>query len=162
MLVAGIDLAGKPGNPTGFCVFRDSSSETKLLGTDEEIIGEVKALKPECIAIDAPFWIPRSGLRVVPWRNCERRLIERGFRPLSPALPTMQELVGRASALVKQLREMGFTVIEVFPKASESIFGLSKEEGKNEHEYEALLCALTAVAFVKGNYEDLDGIVIPR
>ena len=162
MLVVGIDLAGRPTNPTGFCVFRDSNSETKLLSTDEEIVDEVKALKPECVAIDAPFWIPRSGLRVVPWRNCERRLMERGFRPLSPALPTMQELVVRASTLVKQLRDLGFTVIEVFPKATEGIFGLSKEEGKNEHEYEALLCGLTAVAFVRGNYEDLDGIVIPR
>ena len=55
-----------------------------------------------------------------------------------------------------------YKVIEVFSRASEKILGLSKEPRKNKDEYDALLCALTAKAYLEGNYEDLDGIIIPK
>lgn len=158
MKVVGIDLAGKFENPTGFCSMTDSGTETKLLFSDEEIINEIEIIKPDCIAVDAPFWLPNRGV----WRTGEEKLLRRGFQPLSPLLPTMRLLALRASRLVKALREKGYRVIEVFSSASEKIFGLSKEPRKNKDEYDALLCALTAKAYLEGNYEDLDGIIIPR
>jgi hypothetical protein len=158
MRVVGIDLAGKSENPTGFCSLTESGTETKLLHTDIEIINEVDMIKPDCIAVDAPFWLPRIGA----WRPCDENLLRRGFRPISPLLPTMRMLTLRASRLVKTLRERGYRVIEVFSSASEKILGLSKEPRKNKDEYDALLCALTAKAYLEGNYEDLDGIIIPR
>ena len=39
MKVVGIDLAGKPKNPTGFCVLTDNFTETKLVYSDEDIQG---------------------------------------------------------------------------------------------------------------------------
>jgi predicted nuclease with RNAse H fold len=158
MKVVGIDLAGKFENPTGFCSMTENGTETKLLFSDEEIIDEVEMIKPECIAVDAPFWLPSKGA----WRTGEEKLLKRGFQPLSSLLPNMRLLVLRASRLVRTLRENGYRVIEVFSGASESILGLSKEPRKNKDEYDALLCALTAKAYLEGNYEDLDGIVIPR
>jgi hypothetical protein len=158
MKVVGIDLAGKFENPTGFCSMTDSGTETKLLFSDEDIINEVEMIKPECIAVDAPFWLPNKGA----WRTGEEKLLKRGFQPLSSLLPNMRLLALRASRLVKVLREKGYRVIEVFSGASESILGLSKEPRKNKDEYDALLCALTAKAYLEGNYEDLDGIIIPR
>ncbi len=158
MKVVGIDLAGKFENPTGFCSLINSKAETKLLYKDEEIINEIEKIKPDCIAIDAPFWLPRFGA----WRPCDEKLLRRGFRPLSPLLPTMRILALRASKLVKILRERNYKVIEVFSRASEEILGLSKEPRKNKDEYDALLCALTAKAYLEGNYEDLDGIIIPK
>lgn len=158
MRVVGIDLAGKPENPTGFCLLTDEGSQTKLLFTDMEIINEVDDAKPECIAIDAPFWLPRTGI----WRTAEEKLLRRGFQPISPAFPTMRLLIIRASHLVKILREKGYNVIEVFSNASEKVLGLSKEPRKNKDEYDALLCALTAKSYMEGKYEDLDGIIIPK
>src|SRR3989344_654155 len=121
MKVAGLDLAGKPENPTGFCIMSDEGSETKLLYSDEEIIKNIDESKPACIAIDAPFWLPRAGMgRIAPWRNCDQLLLKRGFRPLSVAMPTMQQLAMRANSLIRQLRSKGYVVIETFPRAAEA------------------------------------------
>ena len=158
MKVVGIDLAGKVENPTGFCLLTESGSQTKLLFSDMEILKEVDEIKPDCIAVDAPFWIPRFGA----WRPSDEKLLKRGFQPLSPLLPTMRTLALRASHLVKVLREKDYRVIEVFSNASEKVLGLSKEPRKNKDEYDALLCALTAKAYLEGKYEDLDGIIIPK
>jgi hypothetical protein len=91
-VVMGIDLAGKFENPTGFCSMTEEGTETKLLFTDEEIIDEVNIIKPECIAIDAPFWLPTRGAwRIdLPWRIgnrsqnlgilfCHFRLVQKFF-----------------------------------------------------------------------------------
>ena len=158
MKVVGIDLAGKPENPTGFCLLTEDNSQTKLLFSDEEIIKEIIETKPDCIAIDAPFWLPRTGI----WRSSDEKLLKRGFQPISPAFPTMRLLVLRATRLVKVLRDGGCNVIEVFSGATEKVLGLSKEPRKNKDEYDALLCALTAKAYLEKKYEDLDGIIIPR
>jgi hypothetical protein len=158
MKVIGIDLAGKEKNPTGFCVLTEKKTKTKVLFLDVEILEEIENERPDCIAIDAPFWLPRTGV----WRPCDIKLLKRGFRPLSPVLPTMKLLTLRASKLVKTLIKRNYKVIEVFPRATERILGLSKEPRKNEHEYDALLCALTAKAYLEGNYENLDGIIIPK
>ncbi|MFH1474023.1 MAG: DUF429 domain-containing protein [Candidatus Aenigmatarchaeota archaeon] len=158
MKVVGLDLAGMSKNPTGFCLLTEKGSETKLLYSDLDIINEIDLIKPDCIAIDAPFWMPKSGA----WRPADEKLMKRGFQPVSPLFPTMRILVIRAIKLVKILIERKYRVIEVFSKASEKVLGLSKEPRKNKDEYDALLCALTAKAYLEGNYEDLSGIIIPR
>ncbi len=158
MKVVGLDLAGMSKNPTGFCLLTEKGAETKTLYSDLDILNEIDLVKPECIAIDAPFWMPKSGA----WRPADEKLMERGFQPVSPLFPTMRILVIRATKLVKTLIERKYRVIEVFSKASEKILGLSKEPRKNKDEYDALLCALTAKAYLEENYEDLGGIVIPK
>ncbi|MEM5778414.1 MAG: DUF429 domain-containing protein [Candidatus Aenigmatarchaeota archaeon] len=158
MKVVGIDLAGKSENPTGFCLLDENGSHTKIVFTDTEILKEIEEIKPDCIAIDAPFWLPKVGA----WRPCDEKLLKRGFQPLSPLLPSMRLLTLRASHLVNVLRKRGYKVIEVFSNATEKILGLSKEPRKNKDEYDALLCALTAKAYLEGKYEDLDGIIIPK
>lgn len=163
MRVVGLDLAGKPENPTGFCLLTDEGAQTKLLYSDKEIIEEIEKAKPEAVAIDAPLWLPKlHGGKLVPWRNCDQLLLKRGFRPLSPMLPTMQQLAHRAMKLVRELNARGYKSFETFPRATEKILGLSKEPRKNQDEYDALLCALAAKAYLEGRYEDLDGIIVPK
>lgn len=157
MKVVGIDLAGKVENPTGFCVLDDSGSQAKLVFSDAEILKSVDETRPDCIAIDAPFWLPING----PWRPSDEKLFKMGFQPVSPLFPTMRILVMRASHLVKILKESGYNVIEVFSAATEKVLGLSKETKKNKDEYDALLCALTAKAYLEKRYENLDGLIIP-
>ncbi|MEM7820274.1 MAG: DUF429 domain-containing protein, partial [Candidatus Aenigmatarchaeota archaeon] len=72
MRIVGIDLAGKPENDTGFCLLSDNGAETKLLHTDTEILAAVEAAKPDIIAIDAPFWLPKGN-----WRPAEEMLMRR-------------------------------------------------------------------------------------
>jgi len=165
MKVVGLDLAGLVKNGTGFCLLLTpgkgsplGKTETKVLHTDMEIIGEIEVLRPDCIAIDAPFWLPKVGA----WRPSEQELMKRGFEPLSPMLPSMKVLSLRASHLVRILRERGFNVIEVFSKASEKVLGLSKEPRRNKDEYDALLCALTAKAYLNDKYIDIGGVILPR
>lgn len=157
LVVIGIDLAGKDKNPTGICVLGDKT-ETKSLFSDEEIINEVTRIKPDLVAIDAPLSFPASGY----YRQCEELLSARGFKPLSPLFPYMRILVERGMKLKAEFEKIGIKVIEVFPKASESILGLNKTEHANEHEYDALVCALTGKSYLDGNYEDLSGIIVPK
>ena len=158
MKVVGIDLAGKSENPTGFCVIDDSTVQTGLIFDDETIIKQIEKEKPDIIAIDAPLWMPREGI----WRPGELQLIKRGFRPISAVFPTMRLLSLRASNLSKRLTEKGFKTIEVMSKISEKILGLSKQPKSNKDEYEALISALTAKAYLEDKYEDLAGIIVPK
>ena len=168
MRIIGIDLAGLETNETGFCVLDVTDTEkkdkiqVKRLLYDREILNEIEEKNSEkkidVIAIDAPFAFPKNGL----YRSGEIKLMNRGFKPLSPLFPGMKPLTRRAEMLVKILRNKGFNVIEVFSKASEKIFGLDRSKAANKDEYDALVCALTGKEYLKGKYEDLDGIIIPK
>ena len=157
MRVVGLDLAGMDKNDTGFCFLGDKI-EVKLLKTNQDILDEIERVKPTIIAIDAPFDFPFIG----EWRPGEAELIKRGFTPVNTRIPSMALLVRRAIGLVKILKERGYRVIEVYSKASAKILGTTKEPRKNKDEYEALLCALTGKAYLEGEAEDLDGIIVPK
>lgn len=165
MRSVGIDLAGLETNETGFCIL-DFNGEDKVVAkrllTDREIIHEIEDINSEkkidVIAIDAPFNFPESGM----YRPGDVKLKNRGFKPLSPMFPGMKPLTRRGKMLSKILRKDDYKVIEVFSQASEKVLGLNKSKAANEDEYDALICALTGKAFLKGNYENLDGIVIPK
>jgi len=153
----GIDLAGKDKNPTGICIIKENKTSVKIVYKDEEILNEIEKHKPDVICIDAPFDFPSSGF----FRESDKLLISEGYKCLSPRFKGMQPLVIRAKKLVKLLKNR-FTVIEVFPRATEHIFRLKPEKGANPHKYDALLCALTGKCYLNGNYRDLKGIIIPE
>ncbi len=161
MKILGIDLAGKDSNETGICELVFSGNEIKIstrsVFGDREILREVENSKPDVIAIDSPLSLPSSGY----YRDSDSLLQQRGFKPLSPMLPGMKVLALRGIMLSKILSR-DYKTIEAFPKATERILGLSKDKIANDHEYDALLCALTGKKFLEGDYEDLAGIVIPR
>ena len=134
--------------------------EVMLVYTDEEIIRNVEITKPTIICIDAPLSMPRKGEY---FRKCDREMISRGYRVLSPRIPSMLILVERGIQLAKRLRELGYRCIEVFPRATERILGLEKERRVNQDKYDALLCALTGKCYLNGKYEavgDEEGIII--
>lgn len=169
MKIVGIDLAGKESNETGFCVLEINRSElakkipkisttTKTLFYDREIIDEVEKANPDLVCVDAPLNFPEEGYL----RRSDKLLKEEGFKPLSPLFPGMKPLTRRGRMLAKILRGKKFKVLEVFSKASEKILGLDKTKAANEHEYEALACALTGKAYLQDRYRDLDGLIIPK
>lgn len=162
MRIVGLDLAGKETNETGFCLYVNvagrANSTFKILISDDDIMAAIEEAKPDIIAVDAPFSFPKEGF----FRIADNMLKKKGFDPLSPVFRGMQPLVKRAMRLVEILRSKGYKVIEVFPEASEKILNIDKAADANEHEYDALLCALTGKAFFEKNYEDLEGVIIPH
>ena len=162
MISVGIDLAGLEKNPTGFCVLEfngNDKTKAKILFRTEDIIKATREASPDVVCIDAPLSLPKSGY----FRISDIQLRQRGFRPLSPMFPAMKILAQRGMYIQARLKSLGLRVIEVFPRATESILGLEKERRVNEHMYDALLCALTGKYYLKGEYEILgDEIVIPK
>jgi len=165
-VIAGIDLAAKPKNPSGVCFF-ESASEYELftLYTDEEIVEAVNERKANLIAIDAPLM---EETRV---RKADTILKKYGAMP--PTMPGMRLLVERARELVKRLNG---TVIEVFPTASAKILGVYDKDyrkmiekigikAKNKHEVDAYIAAYTAYLYKKGLCEEVgekEKVIIPK
>lgn len=132
MRFVGIDLAGSPRNPTGFCVLEARGEEnyirTKLLFEDEEIVREVIVAKPRVVAIDAPLTNPGRP------RRCDEELRKYGALPLT--LRGVEKLAERGKTLAEVLRGEGLEVIEVFPTATAKLLGYYS---KNELEVQRML-----------------------
>ena len=165
MLVCGIDLAGKEKNNTGLA-FLGEFSQVRIVHSDEEIIREVLEKKPALVCIDAPLSLPRDGKM----RPADRELKRYGALP--PLMGGMRSLTERGIKLKRKLRELGFKVIEVFPRASQKILGIKDEEdlkrfgirisSLSKDEFDAILAALTGIFYLKGKARLVEGeIVVP-
>jgi len=140
--------------------------------TDDEILSVAREEKPAVVGIDAPLSF--SGK---PFRDCDSAV-----RHLCPVLPLtfsgMRKLAERGMRLATKLRALRSAeggrvdVIEVFPRASERVFGTRMEEklkdvlslARNRHEYDAFLCALTARCYFEGKFQALgakEKIIVP-
>ena len=181
--IVGIDLAGKPQNPTGWAEWKDGAIKTNLLFLDEEIVESVARSKPAIIAIDAPLSLPKEGIL----RRADREMIARGCRVFPPTLSGMTELTKRAMRLNELLTAKGYRTIEVHPTSSRKALGMPTKdwdeilaifkciglEGEinkhatKPHEIDAITAALTAYLLIQNQTEDIGDkeegtIVIPR
>jgi predicted nuclease with RNAse H fold len=115
----GVDLAGSTKNPTGFCVLSEEAGvktvNAKLLYSDDEILKELDAVKPDIIAIDAPLTYAGKN------RLCDAEL--KSYGALPPTLPGMEVLARRGTALAEKLK-VSRSVIEVYATASAKILGI--------------------------------------
>lgn len=167
--IVGIDLAGKPINPTGICILQNTQKEFKTVYSDQQILKIILETKPDIIAIDAPLMEGEPRVR-------KADILLKKYKAFPPTFSGMKPLTIRGSHLADQLRPC-CRVIEVFPTATAKILGVHygnyKEtaealhiEVKNKHELDAYLCCLTAELFLSGNaieIGDEDGkIVIPK
>jgi len=140
--IIGIDLAAKPGNPTGFAILEVMNVRTILVKGDNDIVSEVLEIGPSIIAIDAPLSLPKgrccasddcqcSGYGIS--RQADRLLLKKGIRGFWPLLPTMKPLTLRGIHLRGAFEKHGFKVIEVFPSATQKILGIpTKKVGKEK------------------------------
>lgn len=181
--IIGIDLAGKPENPTGWAVWENKKVKTKLIYTDEEIIEGITRSKPAIIAVDAPFTLPKSGI----FRKADREMIRRGYRVFPPSLPGMKKLTTRAMKLNKLIAKSGYKTIEVHPTSTRKALSMpSKDWGKvqtilkgiglegdikgrvlTSHEIDAVTAALTAYLHMRSQTEALGDeeegyIIVPK
>lgn len=181
--IIGIDLAGKPENPTGWAVGENKKVKTNLIYTDEEILEGITRSKPAIIAVDAPFTLPKSGI----FRKADREMIRRGYRVFPPSLRAMKKLTKRAMKLNKLIAKSGYETTEVHPTSTRKALSMpSKDWGKIQtilkriglegdikehvltyHEIDAVTTALTAYLHIKSRTEALGDeeegyIIVPK
>ncbi|MEM4733949.1 MAG: DUF429 domain-containing protein [Candidatus Bathyarchaeia archaeon] len=167
----GIDLAGKPKNPTGIALWKQKTIKAHLTHTDDEILAYIKNFKPSIVAIDAPLKLPKVGIL----RNADREMIRKGYRVFPPTLPAMKGLTLRAIRLNELLRKEGFKILEVHPTSTRKALGIPpKDWGKIQtvlksiglkgdiqvriltpHEIDAITAALTAYLHIRGETETI-------
>ena len=134
-LVVGLDLAGSPRRPTGYCAMRGSRRITaRVLGDDLSILEAVRHDDPTLVVIDAPLSLPhgratlddRGGPHL---RACDHELLRRGIRFLPLTLGPMRMLTARGMILRSALIEEGFHVVEGYPGGSQDCLGLPRKGG---------------------------------
>jgi hypothetical protein len=179
----GIDLAGKPENPTGVAFLKQKIVKTCLVHTDNEILTSIKNFEPSIVAIDAPLKLPKMEIL----RKTDREMIKRGYRVFPPMLPAMKMLTIRAIKLTKLITEEGYKTIEVHPTSTRKALNMPpKDWGKIQtilksiglegdlqvrtltpHEIDAITSALTAYLYMKGKAEVIGDeeegfIIVPK
>jgi len=182
-VINGIDLAGKPENPTGWATWENKKVKTTLLYVDNQILEAITQNKPEIIAVDAPFSLPKSGIL----RKADREMIKSGYRVFPPTLPAMRTLTMRAMKLNRLISEIGFKTIEVHPTSTCKALNIPpKDWGKIQtvltqiglegdlkvrtlmpHEVDAVIAALTAYLYMRNQTKALGDeeegyIIVPK
>jgi predicted nuclease with RNAse H fold len=190
--VVGIDLAAKQQRDTGICIL-SSRACLKLVREDEAIFNEIKAAKPKpkLIAIDAPLTMPvgrccfkqdcKCRTQGKNLRQADKELISKGYRVFPPGFAWMKDLTERGVKLRERLEKYRVKVIEVHPRSSllalnwneanvnEYLWkkGYREVKVKNKHEFDALICAITALLYLDGKTIQIGNkeegqIVIPK
>jgi len=179
----GIDLAGKPKNPTGIALWKQKRVKAQSVYTDDEILAYLKNFKPSVVAMDAPLRLPKGGIL----READREMIKRGYGVFPPTLPAMKTLTLRAIKLSELIKKEDFKTIEVHPTSTRKALGMPlKDWGKIQailksiglkgdiqvrtltpHEIDAITAALTAYLHIKGQTEEIGDeeegfIIVPK
>jgi len=182
-VIIGIDLAGKPKNPTGWALWKSKKVETSLIHTNEEILEGITHSDPTIIAIDAPFSLPKKGIL----RIADREMIRRGYRVFPPCLPAMKTLTLRAIKLNKLTTKKGYRTIEVHSTSTRKALNMPLKDWRKIqttletiglegtlklrtlkcHEIDAVTAALTAYLHMKNQTEAIGNgeegyIIIPK
>jgi uncharacterized protein YprB with RNaseH-like and TPR domain/predicted nuclease with RNAse H fold/dephospho-CoA kinase len=133
----GIDLTGSERRPTGWALLAGSSTSTRRLNTDQELIEATIAARPTVVSIDSPLSLPRGRTRVTDddpgrkqfgiMRECERVLHRRGVNVYPSLIQSMQALTARGIRLATEFRRRGIPVIESFPGAAQDIMGIPRK-----------------------------------
>ncbi|HVP91284.1 MAG TPA: DUF429 domain-containing protein [Terriglobales bacterium] len=192
LVVVGLDLAGSPGRPTGFCLLRGLRAETRDLRADEEILAAVGEAAPELVAIDAPLHLPpgRSSIEErngAHYRPCDLELRRRRIPFFPITLGPMRGLTVRGMRLRDELARRGFRTVEMYPGGAQDVWGVPRARrdrtglrrglarlgvrglraAASDHELDAAAGALVGRLFLQGRAEVLGdfetgAIILPR
>jgi uncharacterized protein YprB with RNaseH-like and TPR domain/predicted nuclease with RNAse H fold len=189
--IVGIDLTGSERRATGWALMDGAQATTKTIRTDEELISETLAAKPDLVSIDSPLSLPENhGSPSVPiYRKCELGLKRMGISVFWCLLPSMEMLTRRGMRLAQTLRNAGCNVIESYPGAAQDILGIPRKKTSLEElkwglsragingkfltapvthdELDAITSALVGVFYLADEYIALgtkseDYLIIPR
>jgi len=180
MLVMGIDLTGSENRASGIATLKpDNFVATTRRKSDEAIESLVQAMAPDLVSIDSPLSLPEDPTKI--YRNCELELKRRGIGVYWCLLPSMKALTMRGIKLASRLRESGYQVIESYPGAAQDILGIPRKnkglkvladalcnygiwgdlDGTHD-ELDAIVAAIVGQLYLKGEYEALGCLILPR
>ncbi|HKM77882.1 MAG TPA: DUF429 domain-containing protein [Candidatus Bathyarchaeia archaeon] len=182
MNFAGVDLAGSPNRPTGFCVVDERKHvRCEILYSDSEILAEVKKSHAKIAAIDAPLALPKGRHCLqehcrgrTHFRTCDRALTMMRIKFFPITIGPMRILTSRGIHLARQLKQMHVEPIETYPGAAQDILGIPRKQNGIEalqlglrslgckgtinkqqltgDELDAINCALVAKEYASGSY----------
>jgi predicted nuclease with RNAse H fold len=181
MTFIGIDLAGSPKRPTGFCVTNSKKRvKCRILYTDKEILEAVKKTAAKIVAIDAPLALPKGRHCLeehcrgrAHFRACDRVLSRMRIKYFPITIGPMRMLTARGIILAKHLDQLGVESIETFPGGAQDILGIPRKQNGLEalqqalaricsgdivkrqltgDELDAINCAMVARDYAKGSY----------
>jgi predicted nuclease with RNAse H fold len=176
----GLDLAGSPRRPTGFCILRGRRVAVGHLFGDEEIFSTIETAAPDLIAIDAPLALPAGRCCLLNTCACastthfrvsDYELRRMGIRFFPMTLGPMRQLTQRGMQLKAALESRGFAVIETYPGAAQDIWGIPRQRDvvglrrglsrfrlqglqrseSSPHVLDAVTCALVGQLYLRGN-----------
>ncbi|MGC9009144.1 MAG: DUF429 domain-containing protein [Sulfolobales archaeon] len=152
-IFCGIDLSIKRSSSIAKIIVEENSIKIKIdkRNTLDEIIDAIG----ECniLSIDAPFTLSRG------YREVEKIMIRRGLRVFPPSF--IRDLVIRNLELLEKLKQRNYEgiILETHPRSSErlsrvgSIIDLYIRQIFNKDDKDAIICALTSLAYELGEYE---------
>ena len=131
--VVGIDLTGSAKRATGWALMEGASATTKTLSTDDELLAETIAARPDLVSIDSPLSLPEGWESAnIPcdrpiYRRCELALKRMGISVFWCLLPSMKSLTMRGMRLTAAMRAAGLRVIESYPGAAQDLLGIPRK-----------------------------------
>ena len=177
-IVVGLDLAGSPKRPTGFCLLRGLTAETADLLGDDAILHAVLGAEAAVVAIDAPLSLPpgRSSIHErndSHYRTCDLELRRRKIPFFPITLGPMRGLTERGMRIRSELEAKGIRVIEIYPGGAQDVWGIPRarrnqaglrrglmrlglkglKKEASDHELDAASGALVARLFLQGRAE---------
>src|SRR5712691_11028626 len=160
--IVGIDLTGSEKRATGWALMDGAGAITKSTRTDEELIRETLAARPDLVSIDSPLSLPEGyGAPGVPiYRKCELALKRMGISVFWCLLPSMEMLTRRGIRLADELRKAGCKVIESYPGAAQDILGIPRKKASLEELKRGLFRAGITGDFVTADitHDEVDAI----
>lgn len=130
-VVVGLDLAGSPKRPTGFCLLRGLEAWTADLYSDDDIMAEVRRAEPVLVTIDAPLHLPPGRTSIHErndshYRPCDLELRKRGIPFFPITLGPMRSLTERGMALRAALAGLGVRTVEIYPGGAQDVWGIPR------------------------------------
>ena len=184
--IIGIDLSGKPENPTGICFLDRYNFYFNTLFENKEILSYIDEKKPFLILIDAPLSLPKGRCCLSRECSCSKngghfRAAEVEMRKYGRTLPLtfrgMRMLTERGIQIAEKLRTK-YNILESHPRTIQKILGFSNlyEDLKNyfelpenisEHELDAALLTIAGIFYTKKEFmefgdTDEGTIILPK
>jgi uncharacterized protein YprB with RNaseH-like and TPR domain/predicted nuclease with RNAse H fold len=166
--IVGIDLTGSERRATGWALLDGAQAETKSIVTDDELVRETVAARPDIVSIDSPLSVPdgwtRTQERLIAgapiYRKCELALKRMGISVFWALLPSMKSLTMRGMWLADELRKRGLQVIESYPGAAQDILGIPRKGSSLEELKWGLNRAGISGPYLKGSvtHDEVDAL----
>lgn len=175
--IIGMDLAGKPENPTGICFLDSPKLNFSTFFEDNDILSYIYDVDPSLIVIDAPLSLPKGRCCLSNECICSKdgghfRAAEVEIRKYGRTLPLtfhgMRMLTERGIKLADELKKK-YTVLESHPRTIQKILGFSNlhndlmdyfelPENISEHELDAVLLVIAGIFYMKNEFMEFGDV----